>query len=188
MTDEVVFFDIGANIGFVTLLACSVQNKNVVAHCFEPNPEAYQHLVENINHNRFPATPNQSAIGSKIGNVSLYLGDKSSNSTLINGGLNYVNHQGTENVEVNTLDNYCLEHNISPSIVKIDVEGFEPYVLEGGERVLRSAKPYLIIEFDSKALCAGCNDAEYLLKQLRQAGYQPYFIDVGWIKKTGNSH
>jgi hypothetical protein len=51
-----------------------------------------------------------------------------------------------ELVEVSTLDHLILDYEINPTFVKCDVEGFEAYVIEGGESYLRAKKPKILIE------------------------------------------
>ena len=61
-------------------------------------------------------------------------------------------------VEIKTLDTLAFSDHFSPpDLIRIDVEGAELQVLQGGERLLRSHHPTLIIECHSKSLAFQCN-------------------------------
>jgi len=174
--NEIVFFDVGANIGFVSLLACSNPNLQITAHGFEPNPFVFERLQANTVLNPFSMVINNFALGSKAGQSELSVGKNSGNSTLIKGGFSHVNRIGTIQVEIHTLDNYCLNQAVFPNIMKIDVEGYEQEVLNGGTGVIAKSRPFLIIEMNSKALKAAGTNGTNLLRLLASLNYQCYFV------------
>ena len=49
-----------------------------------------------------------------------------------------------KNIEIKTIDSM----NLQPEIIKIDVEGFESQVLEGGIETIKKKKPFLMIEIN----------------------------------------
>jgi len=79
---------------------------------------------------------------------------------------------------VMTLDDYCEEKQILPDVVKVDVEGHEPYVLQGGRKTLSVARPYLIVEINSKALREGGSSAGELLALLADLDYRVFHVDA----------
>lgn len=40
-----------------------------------------------------------------------------------------------------TIDSFCAEHNVQPDVIKVDVEGFEPCVIEGARRLIGQHRP-----------------------------------------------
>lgn len=177
---DIVFIDVGANEGFVSLLACSSALKTqqtIHAHCFEPNPTAFRVLITNSSLNSFRMTLNDFALGDNRSSGVLTLGTEPSDSTLVSGGFSYVSTVGQEQVGIETLDAYCSEHSLVPTVIKIDVEGYEPYVLKGASQVLEQVRPYLIVEINSRTLSAGGNSAADLLDLLDRYGYQSFHIN-----------
>jgi FkbM family methyltransferase len=69
-------------------------------------------------------------------------------------------------VQVTTLDLLAAEHAIRPSIVKLDVQGFEAQAIEGGIEVLRRDEPILIIESGGPGSAVD--------RLLRPLGYLPF--------------
>jgi hypothetical protein len=49
-------------------------------------------------------------------------------------------------VEVTTIDAFCREHRIAPSLIKIDIEGYEFHALRGAREVLREYSPIIVAE------------------------------------------
>ncbi|HTN43419.1 MAG TPA: FkbM family methyltransferase [Nitrospiria bacterium] len=134
-TGYAVVFDVGANIGFYTLQAAASLAGGTI-YAFEPNPEAYSKLVENVGANRAKNVHLLPyAVGSKQGRVWLRRAERT--------GLGSVEESPAETgnsrveVEMVTLDGMVEKHSVTRiDLMKIDVEGHEEAVLAGGERAL----------------------------------------------------
>lgn len=146
-----VVLDIGANAGnWTAALLKALPQATVFA--FEPSAAAHDELSA-----RFQATPNvglvKAAVGSKKG-VSLLWADEpgSGHASLTKRNLRHlgVDFNHSENVNVVTLDEWCELNNVSPVLVKIDVEGHELDVLSGAVNILKSAQ---VVQFEF----GGCN-------------------------------
>jgi len=130
-----VIYDIGANIGFYTIiLAKLVGNKGRVI-AFEPERESYEHLQDNLKLNDltnvqiFPK-----AVGEKVGKAKLYLGQTIGNFSLVRTYGEAIDYQ---EVEIVKGDQFVKEQNLPiPRLVKIDVEGYEYSVLQGLRQTL----------------------------------------------------
>jgi FkbM family methyltransferase len=131
LTPEDLFIDIGSNIGCFTILACAV--KGAKGYCFEPIPSTYNRLLNNLQLNN---------LTDRVKAFNIGLSDKE-------GTLSFTTDNNTTNrvvkerkpdsdevmVKVMTLDKILIEE--SPTILKIDVEGYETPVLNGSLSVLK---------------------------------------------------
>ncbi len=127
---EDLFVDVGAFAGSYTILACAVVGDRGIA--FEPIPESYEQLVENMRLNFLDDKVEciNQAVGAQDGNLVFTSNDdrnKEKNHALAPG--EKCNNSVT--VEVTTLDTALRK--VFPSLIKIDVEGFEIRVLGGGD-------------------------------------------------------
>lgn len=133
-----VFLDVGAQVGYYTLLASSL-GANVQS--FEPSTKNRELLKENIKENKSKnITIYPFALYNKDKKMKLYSGKTSGENSLLNSG----ESGESEEVEAKRYDGLKLEF---PNMIKIDVEGFERQVLEGMPEVLNTDKEiYIIIE------------------------------------------
>ena len=143
--------DVGANVGYFTTLMAGLTTGDVLA--FEPHPDNYRRLLNNINLNRLRnIRAHPVAISSSNGKTSLAV-------TPYNQGGNFVlnksdrTHQGLKLIEVQmrTLDTFCQDKPIHG--IKIDVEGHELEVLQGMKDIFNQhSLRFLVIE--TKGRCA----------------------------------
>lgn len=157
-------FDIGANTGQWTAPALKI-NPTVKIHCFEPCKNTFEELLSQ----RFPANVicNNFGMSSRSGEAKIFVFDKCTamNSLYAREGLDGfdLSTQHEENILLDTVDRYCLEHGIETvDLVKMDVEGHEIEVCRGMTRMLSSGQ-IGAIQFEY----GGCNiDARVLLKDI----------------------
>jgi hypothetical protein len=83
---------------------------------------------------------------------------------------------------VTTLDTYCREHGLSPTIIKIDVEGLEAEVLAGARSILEQSRPFLLIEINPLRLAAAGTSGKDLIRQLSILRYRLFHIDPRCVK------
>ena len=133
ITDRDVFFDIGANAGFYTLLANS---KGAEVHSFEPFPPTFALLKKNVKRNNRlrKIAVHQVAVSDKNGVVYMEKKERL--------GLSQISEKGTIQVPSLTLDQFP----VVPTIMKVDVEGHELQVFKGGEKMLRKYMPIIVAE------------------------------------------
>ena len=159
--DEVML-DIGANIGSYTILAGAVVGAKCFA--FEPIPETFRCLIDNVNIN---------GIYDKVKCYNIGLADK-------NGILKFTSNLGTNNhvifnnssiknieiidVPVRKLD--TIVSGCDPLLIKIDVEGLELQVLKGADEILKS-KSLLAVIIET----FGKNNLD---KQMSKYGFKPF--------------
>ena len=145
------FYDLGANIGFFSLLAARLVGSSGKVFSFEADPEIAARLRENLARNNFAhAAVEEKAVWSEPGKVSFV---RVGSDTSPDRGLGHVStaeSSGTNavTVEAVSLDQFVSTHP-APDFVKCDVEGAEVSVFQGAERLLREARPMLLIEMHS---------------------------------------
>jgi FkbM family methyltransferase len=125
-----LFFDVGANVGSYTMVAAATGASCVA---FEPVPETFRHLRDNIALNDLENVALYPiALGAQPGEIMFSAGGGPTNHAL---GPDET-EAGAVPVEVWRLDDFCLNDALQFAVVKIDAEGFEVPVIEGGQQTL----------------------------------------------------
>lgn len=181
--DQVI--DIGANIGYVTLLFSSFVGENGEVHSFEPSRREFLHLCENVNLNCAKNIfLNQFAISNQNGYAKMFVLDDDRFGAF--NSIGEPTHQKvklatvhTEAIRTMKIDDYLtLFPNLKPCLIKIDVEGFEKQVLEGMQNLLNSQKaPCLIIEVFEGTHQGEQISAQALVHYVEKFGYKLYSPD-----------
>lgn len=146
-----VFWDIGAHIGFFTMMTSRLVGKTGRVQAFEPMPHNRERLLAAAQKNGCEnITVCEYALSAAEGEAMLYASESSAMWTL-------VREQSQEQkgipVQCSTLDVYARSAT-PPDLIKIDVEGAELDVLRGGAQFLARAKPRVIVEFSNDDLLA----------------------------------
>jgi FkbM family methyltransferase len=140
-----VFWDLGANIGFFTILAARLVGAKGQVLAFEPLPENAQQLRRNVELNGFRnVTVEQVAVGAKTGTSTLALREGRRDAARLTDDRD---GRSAVSVSVISLDDYfAAHHRRPPTLVKIDVEGAEIDAILGGLNTIRSSLPTLLVE------------------------------------------
>lgn len=175
-----IFYDVGANYGFYTYLALEFCQE---VHSFEPIPNIYQALKSN-NKNNPKVFINNFALSDKNKDFILYSpkGKYTACSTIIpEAAVIYKYNFGKQiKIKAITLDTYLKSHN-SPTVIKLDVEGAESLVIEGGKEFFKNNSPIIAMEVWSKD--KGGEISMRAVEKLREFGYQSYTIKEGELEK-----
>lgn len=141
MSADAVAIDIGANLGLTACILSQVARR-VVA--FEPSPMVFEKLLHNLMANGVGnVEAHQMAVGSNAGEVRF---DGTS-------AFGHVVEDGGTAVPVDTVDALVAQLGLDRvDFIKIDVEGFEPHVLEGARRTIERFDPIIYMEFNSWCL------------------------------------
>lgn len=170
------FVDVGANIGYFTLLAASLGARAIA---YEPTPKVFERLRENIALNGFrDVTPVNAAVAEKNGRVKLYKSEEDPEANSIFGMGECMD------VPAVALDEDLAIRGIREvQVLKIDAEGAEPFVLEGARNLLRSeCHPLVVIEVNSFCLQGAGSSPASLLAKLREFHYECVEIESGSYK------
>jgi FkbM family methyltransferase len=133
-----VVLDVGANVGYYTLLASVLVGDGGSVHAFEPEPRNAEFLRRHLRINgRRNVTVQQAAVSDRAGTARFEFGTGSGTGHLADAGA----------LEVRTLrlDDYCAEHALAPAAIKIDVEGAEMSVLHGARETLERHRPTIFL-------------------------------------------
>jgi FkbM family methyltransferase len=175
------FWDIGAYTGWFSLLARKIVGSNGKVVSFEPSPDVFNLLSANAS-----GLHCIRVIQCGVGNadtVAFFAAQGASSSasfvedvTKINR--HYLPETPVQQVEVSIrkLDSLMIELG-RPSLVKIDVEGFELEVLKGATGLLSTARPTLIVEIHPLQLNLSGGSEELLFEFLKGHGYGWEVVD-----------
>jgi|SRR6185437_795723 len=178
-----VFFDIGANIGWFSLLAGKYNNTGQI-FAFEPIPAVYNIFTNNVKLNKFTNVQTFNMGLSDTDVVTQFFFDK--NFSGKTSGKNLTDSTTVEKVDVRLerLDKFTSEHNIDKiDILKCDVEGGEYSVYKGGENSLRKFKPIIITELLRKWSAKFNYHPDEVVNFLDQIGYACFSIAKDGLKE-----
>lgn len=160
--------DIGAMIGAYSAPFKKAVGETGVVHAFDPNPLCF----ECLKHNCPTVQCHQMALGRA--NVILFLTHDTKNP-----GASFIGSPEGVPVKVKRLDSIAsqLQGLDKLKVVKIDVEGMEPQVIEGASETLKRYMPTILIEINHGALKRNNYAAESIVAPLTALGYNPRFLD-----------
>lgn len=145
ITKGATIVDVGANIGFFSMMISKLVDINGQVFSFEPSKTIFDKLNSNLKLNSFVNIyPINLGLGQKDENLILLRNTRYSGlSTII---LKQDSRVTEEKIKITSLDNYFYNKSIKIDLIKIDTEGFEPEVLLGAKRILKEHKPQIYIE------------------------------------------
>lgn len=156
-------FDVGANVGFYTVLAARRVGEEGTVHCFEPFPENLQTLRRHIDLNHCQnVTVHEVAVSDTSGMCRFAAGDCPETGKL--------DEEGDVEVQVIRIDEETSSGRLPcPDVIKIDVEGAEGNVLLGAKDTLLSHKPILLVAIHGSSVL---REVQAILEECR------YEVDV----------
>lgn len=162
-------FDVGAHVGYYTLLASKSVGKHGRVYAFEPAPDNQSLLQQNLTDNGCAnATLVPIAVSNSSGKTKLTLNPLSSGDHSI-----AKNQSGkTIDVKTTTIDTYVAETKGKPTLIKIDVEGAELLVFAGMKRALASEHlKTVFIETSNQ------KNADVIVKSLTSHAFRIFLIN-----------
>ncbi len=169
-----VFYDVGANIGLISLLANLEPNRSLKhTHCFEPEPRNFGQLKKNItlNEHDHKVSSHQIALGQDEGEVTLHV-----RGTAGDGRHSISTSKGATDaivVPMSTVSLFANKTGHWPDVMKIDVEGAEGQVLAGMDSLIKKRPPRdLILEIHSKGDGDTMSSGETIHDWLSDRNYQ----------------
>lgn len=189
---SLVVYDIGAASGAFSGCLAKLPNVRAV-HAFEPIPSAFAELQKRMQPYAH-VTCHNVAVGESNTQLDILVveGSRDSSSLLQmrklhkdeRPGVSYDTHP--ERVTVVPLDGYVREYNLpQPSVVKVDVQGYEDRVLRGGAQTIRQAD-HVILEMSFEALYEGSPLFDDIYQQMRGMGFRMSGTTGELLGKSGS--
>jgi FkbM family methyltransferase len=163
--------DVGANIGWYALLLATAFPDGLV-YAFEPNPSTAAALDRNVALNGVQnVVVRRCAVADRPGTATLFdTGSGDSGKYSLRGGVHGVD------VPVETLDEALADVKRPVSLIKIDVEGFEPEVLLGASRTIEAHRPHIVFESTPRWYEEKRSALRDALSVLEREGYRTYDV------------
>jgi FkbM family methyltransferase len=164
--------DIGANIGYFTVLFSKIVGENGKVYAFEPTNEYYNVLNSNLKANNISnCVPFQIGLSDKEEHLNIFLGQHS--ATIHEPIKNSTTKE--ETINLTSLDKFVLENKIEKiDFIKIDVDGHEPKILEGATKTLERFKPIILLEVNHLNYFEAGYTASNFYNYLKQLDYFIY--------------
>jgi FkbM family methyltransferase len=183
-----VAIDVGAHIGFFTMQMAAAVGAAGRVYAFEPSDPIADLLEQSVAENRFEdrVVFRRAAVGAADGSATLTFPVET-----LNSGGSYVLRDGntplpghlTRKVPLVALDGLDLRRPVR--LIKMDVEGAEPHVVRGAERILRADRPMILSELHPLQLerASGATVEEFLAS-MRALGYRAQTIGGASIDRA----
>lgn len=176
-----VFFDIGANKGFFTIIGAHLVGTSGRILAFEPVPENVSCIRHNAALNRFDQIEVMAtAISDVIGMAELQLAEHAGGAALSTAAAP-PDMTGLMTVPVITIDSLVARRATPvPNVVKIDVEGAEINVMRGMRQTLQQSRPAVIYEID---------DDDRAIFEEKQLACGAYITSMGYeVRRLDDSY
>lgn len=170
--------DVGANIGYFTLLAAKLLEGSGKVYSFEPTPQTFKLLKDNIQVNGLFETDlielRQAAVTDRAGRamLSTFSGDCGHNTL-------FRDDQADGEVEVTTVSlDEILPSDAKIDLIKVDSEGSELLVFRGMKNLIaHNPRVHIVLEFAPVHLRRAGQDPESALAELRDSGFEIRRVD-----------
>jgi FkbM family methyltransferase len=179
-----VFFDVGAHVGYFTLLASHLVGETGQVHSFEPTPRTFRLLSDNAKHH-----PNIT-----VNNLAVY---SHSAELVFNdfGALNFAFNsffparvadgaavpEVKHRIQTISLDEYVAKTGVKPDVIKVDAESAEYQILDGMKNTLKTCRPFFMIEVGDLDL-DGVRPCSEIIEFACSHGYRPLMFEDGELK------
>ena len=139
-----VLWDVGANVGYISMYFAKAPHRLAAIHAFEPNPVPLKTL-QTMFKDHAVVTVHPIGLGRKDEMVEMTISSAGSAwSSVVRGGFEDADKM---TIQVRSGDRFLKENDIPlPDVLKVDVEGFEAEVLAGLEQTIRERRPVIILE------------------------------------------
>jgi len=168
LRDNDIFWDVGANIGTISMLAVHDPRIKEI-HLFEPQPQVLVLLRETIKLNydkKLILHP--LALSDKVGAERLYIAKGNLGRTSLK---KFTDNIATVEVHSTTTDNLIMNGLNPPTVLKLDVEGYELQVFSGAEQLLQHSPPRVVVFEDKYDAITKLPQTLAILEVLLKHGY-----------------
>jgi FkbM family methyltransferase len=136
--------DVGAHVGIYSLLASAKVGSNGKVIAIEPSPANARLLRQHLSFNQSRNVEViEAAVADKLGQITFNYRPNATDPGSFGNSMAYDISGESANVQVRTLDDICSD--VSPALIKIDVEGAELLALRGAKEILVKSRPTVIV-------------------------------------------
>jgi FkbM family methyltransferase len=188
-----IVLDVGANVGYYTLLSAALAGPTGSVFAFEPHPVNFGLLARSVQENHLNwVTPEPLVVSDRSGIQTLYVSEDPS----FTGQHSITRRVGTTELACRStsLDEYASGHGITRiRFLKVDVEGAEPIVLDGAQtKIGDGAVDYIAFEWNPEAWASRTEllktlFSKYLVYPIFQGGIGPLSISLPAIPDTATN-
>ncbi|MGA8215704.1 MAG: FkbM family methyltransferase [Candidatus Sulfotelmatobacter sp.] len=180
-----VALDIGANVGWHTLLMASLVGASGRVLAVEANPALRQRLHNHLHLNRFRQVEVMPCAAADTEEMMEFYAPAANDRNSGNGHVveHPRGHASTIRVEARRVDTIIAAARCERlDLIKIDVEGFEWRVLRGGEDTIAKFRPHIVFEYDAEYAPRGGGTPELLGEFFRAHRYRLFAIGRNWAE------
>jgi FkbM family methyltransferase len=171
--------DVGAHLGDYTYALCQLVGPDGHVIAIEPIADMARNLAEATRHLKLPVTVINCALSTHDGTAELLIPNENGRPRTGYATLEPRQSQGVkQKVSLRRLDDVCKDVDERISFIKIDVEGHELSVLQGGVQTLRKHRPNLLIEIEQRHSSIPITET---LKWIESADYRGEFLGIDGI-------
>ena len=164
------FVDVGANVGYYSVLASGLVGRTGTVLAIEPQPPALSMLALNATRRDSPITVVSVAASDETGAAQLWVRPEGDTSSLSPGG-----PATPTSVPLETLDHLCAELP-RVTLLKIDVEGHELQVLRGARTTISRHRPWICFELLEQLARTGAVSVADLSAFFRELDYVCHYV------------
>jgi FkbM family methyltransferase len=177
-----VAIDIGANVGWHTLLMARLSGTHGRVLAVEPNPSVRAQLARNIRLNRLDHVDVIPYVVAETEKSLAFCGPDANDPSSGDGYVASADEARTDllSLDARPLDAITGEARLERlDLIKIDVEGYEWPVLQGGEHTIAKWRPYIVFEFDRAYAGRGGGTPELIADFFDRHGYELFEVQRG---------
>ncbi|MGE6786758.1 FkbM family methyltransferase [Ensifer adhaerens] len=176
ITPEMVFVDVGANIGYFTVLVAAKAGTAARVFAYEPNPRLIPIMKKSIDANwsAAPVTLHEAAASDETGSATLFIPTSKGG----NASMAYAKDGAEVIVPMVTLDE-TLPADLVVDLMKIDIEGFELFALKGANRTIeRNPSIKIVLEWSLDQTEAAGVDPKEIANFFTERGFLPFDVTL----------
>jgi FkbM family methyltransferase len=179
-----VAVDVGANVGWHTLLMASLVGAGGRVLAIEPNPDLRRRLHNHLCLNHFSQAEIIPCAAADTERMTDFYAPAAKDLDSGNGHVVEAGHAenaSTIRVETRRMDAIASAAGVERlDLIKIDVEGFEWPVLRGGENTIAKFRPHIVFEYNAESASRGGGTPELISKFFRTHRYRLFSIGQTW--------
>lgn len=184
-----VTIDVGASVGN-TVRRVLETCPDATVFAFEPQPELFKQMQERYRDNE-KVHIYTCGVGASSGRMQLHISERAQASSFLpasNFGLRavpFAAEKAVSEIEVVTLDEWHSNLEEPPTtidLIKVDTQGFEKYVIAGGQQVFQKTA-FVIMEAAFRAVYEGQAVYEELILLMENMGFSVKAVEAGYVNR-----